>query len=64
MIKTIVGCSKCKHISCVCSILKEHKPDCAFKRSATCPVPIECDHGYDVCRICDPCYCFNSESIS
>lgn len=22
-----------------------------------CPVGIECDHGYDVCPVCDPCTC-------
>ena len=34
-----------------------HDDDCAFARSASCAVPVECEHGYDVCPICDPCNC-------
>lgn len=47
----------CGHIACVCNIKKNHNHDCKFMRSATCPVPIECEHGRDVCPICDPCDC-------
>lgn len=34
-----------------------HKPDCTFWRALSGPVAIECEHGYDVCPICDPCTC-------
>jgi hypothetical protein len=34
-----------------------HKDDCALIRAMTCRVAIECDHGYDVCPICDECLC-------
>lgn len=47
----------CGHISCVCEIKAKHKEDCLYRVSATCVVPIECDHGADVCPICDPCTC-------
>lgn len=47
----------CGHISCVCSIIEKHKESCKFRFAATCAVGIECDHGYGVCPICDPCTC-------
>lgn len=47
----------CGHIACVCHILRNHEPSCRFRKSTTCAVPIECEHGYDVCPICDPCTC-------
>lgn len=51
-------CRGCGHLACVCGIIEGHPdPECRFRRSATCPVPIECDHGYDVCPECDPCTC-------
>lgn len=44
--------------SCKCDIQKTHSnPKCRFRVSATCPIPIECDHGRDVCPECDPCDC-------
>jgi hypothetical protein len=52
------GCSKCGHLACVCKIIAAHPdPKCDFRFSATCAVPVECKHGYDVCPICDPCTC-------
>ncbi len=53
----ITACSICGHFACVCKILADHKEGCPYRRSATCSVPIECDHGYDVCPECDPCTC-------
>lgn len=53
----LLGCPRCGHISCVCGIIKSHKPDCLFRKAATCSVGIECEHGYDVCPKCDPCFC-------
>lgn len=50
-------CDVCGHIACVCKIQKIHDEDCKFRVAATCPAAIECDHGYDVCPICDPCTC-------
>jgi len=52
-----VGCDTCGHLACVCAILKEHEEGCRFRLAAACAVPIECDHGYDVCPQCDPCSC-------
>lgn len=53
----IGSCPKCKHISCVCEILTAHKKGCSFRLASTCAIPIECDHGFDVCPTCDPCTC-------
>lgn len=50
------GCD-CGHISCVCAILRGHVDGCKFRLAATCAIPIECDHGHDVCPECDPCTC-------
>ncbi len=48
---------KCGHIACVCNIEQNHAVECKFRIAATGSVAIECDHGYDVCPICDPCTC-------
>lgn len=50
-------CKTCGHISCVCAIQKRHDETCKLRIAATTPVGIECDHGRDVCPICDPCTC-------
>lgn len=34
-----------------------HHEKCLFIKAATCAVPIECNHGFDVCPVCDPCFC-------
>lgn len=47
----------CEHIACVCNLRLRHAEGCKFRRSATCAIPIECDHGRDVCPECDPCTC-------
>ena len=47
----------CGHIQCVCHIERGHKEDCPFRIATCCAIPIECDHGYDVCPQCDPCTC-------
>ena len=47
----------CGHIACVCGIIEQHHERCKFRRAAAGSVAIECDHGYDVCPICDPCTC-------
>jgi hypothetical protein len=31
--------------------------DCPLYKAVNCGTPIECEHGYDVCPICDPCTC-------
>lgn len=51
------GCPTCGHLSCVCRIKKNHSKDCKFRLATTCAVGIECEHGRDVCPICDPCTC-------
>lgn len=34
-----------------------HERGCPHLVAATCAVPIECEHGRDVCPTCDPCTC-------
>jgi len=53
----IQACPTCGHFACVCAILAAHKKGCAYRLSATCSTPIECEHGYDVCPKCDVCTC-------
>lgn len=54
----IYVCSTCNRLDgCVCAIQKAHAENCPFRRSVCCPVGIECEHGYDLCPICDPCTC-------
>lgn len=52
-----IGCKKCGFICCICQVQKDHEPGCTYRLSMQCPVGIECDHGYDVCPLCDPCTC-------
>lgn len=52
-----IGCKTCGHIACVCRINGAHEDGCKFRRAAACAVGIECEHGRDVCPICDPCTC-------
>ena len=47
----------CELISCVCVEARVHRENCPYRGAMTCAVPIECDHGYDVCPKCDPCTC-------
>jgi len=35
----------------------KHNKACKFFKMSICMVPIECEHGYDVCPQCDKCYC-------
>jgi len=54
----IIGCQRCGHLACVCCVIREHpNPECHFRLSTTCAIPVECDHGFDVCPECDPCTC-------
>lgn len=53
----IEACPTCKHFACVCKTLEEHHEACLFRGAVTCAIGIECEHGYDVCPICDPCTC-------
>lgn len=50
-------CPTCQHFACVCEIKALHREGCKYRIAAAGSVPIECDHGYDVCPICDPCTC-------
>jgi hypothetical protein len=34
-----------------------HAEGCPQWRAMVCSVPIECEHGHDVCPKCDPCTC-------
>lgn len=52
-----VACA-CGHISCVCELRAQHPNlKCRFRLAATGSIGIECEHGHDVCPICDPCTC-------
>ncbi len=37
--------------------LQTHAHTCTFRCAVTGAVPIECDHGFDVCGTCDKCTC-------
>lgn len=50
-------CKKCGYISCVCRVRETHEDGCRLRISMECPVGVACDHGYDVCPICDKCTC-------
>jgi len=57
-VRSVIGCETCGHISCVCHVIDAHPdPECGYRISVTCSVPIECPHGFDVCPECDPCTC-------
>lgn len=64
---TVVGCLQCGHIMTTdrpceaCGIRRMHRRRCKFRRAAAGAVGIECEHGYDVCPICDPCTCREGE---
>lgn len=47
----------CGLIACVCKEARTHERDCSYRRALRSPVGIECEHGRDVCPICDPCDC-------
>lgn len=47
----------CGLIYCVCNQVRNHKPECRFRRAMTCAIPISCYHEHDVCPECDPCTC-------
>ena len=43
-------------------VMDKHPDErCKFRFSSLCAVPIECEHGYDVCPKCDPCTCASAE---
>jgi len=53
----IEGCT-CGMLSCICALVLAHPDEsCKFRKSVTCAVGIECEHGFDVCPKCDPCTC-------
>jgi hypothetical protein len=53
----IPSCGVCGHFDCICEVKKQHDEDCPFRRAMVCAVGIECEHGREVCPICDPCTC-------
>jgi hypothetical protein len=52
-----LNCRRCTRIACVCAVLAAHEEQCALRRATTGAVAIACDHGRDVCPLCDPCTC-------
>lgn len=57
------GCATCGHLSCVCQIAATHSADCPFRLASTGGIGIACDHGRDVCPICDACNCASRELV-
>jgi hypothetical protein len=55
----VPGCT-CGQITCVCALLHGHADTCRYRRSVACPVSIHCEHGVDVCPVCDACDCGGS----
>lgn len=52
------SCAKCGHLTgCVCTLKKEHKKGCLFRRAALLSVEVACPHGFQACPKCDPCRC-------
>jgi hypothetical protein len=47
----------CGLIQCACAEARKHKVGCRYRTALTCAIPIECDHGFDVCPQCDACTC-------
>lgn len=37
--------------------LQEHLPKCPYVLASAGVAPVECEHGFDCCPICDPCTC-------
>lgn len=51
------SCDKCGHFHCICPVRERHKEDCRFRRAVELSVELACDHGFQVCPVCDPCDC-------
>lgn len=64
IIGDIPSCPVCGHFACVCRIRADHDEHCRFRVAAAGNVAIECDHGHDVCPICDPCTCTPERPIT
>lgn len=41
----------------------EHDQDCDYRRTAVLGLEFECEHGHDVCPICDPCTCTRTRPV-
>jgi hypothetical protein len=37
--------------------IDDHERDCEYRRAAIAGVTYECEHGHQVCPVCDPCTC-------
>jgi hypothetical protein len=51
------ACETCRHFACVCDLRARHDEKCPFLLAAAGAVGLACQHGHDVCPICDPCTC-------
>jgi hypothetical protein len=56
-----IGCGDCGHIACVCDVKARHEETCRFRFAVVCAVGIACQHGHEVCPICDTCTCASIE---
>jgi hypothetical protein len=46
------------------AIMDAHDENCDYRVSALCAIPVECEHGYDVCPRCDVCTCRNGGAMN
>lgn len=51
-------CARCTYCLCICRVLREHRPECAWRRAVIGPFepggPQPCVHGEFVCARCVP----------
>lgn len=52
-----IGCPCGNLVSCTCQIETQHAKNCRYRRAATLPFDLECEHGFQACPVCDPCTC-------
>jgi hypothetical protein len=47
----------CGLIECACLAIRGHTKECRFRFAMTAPVLFECEHGLEMCDVCDACDC-------
>jgi hypothetical protein len=48
-------------MSALFEFIDDHRRDCEYRRAAIAGLAYECEHGHDLCPICDPCTCAPGE---
>jgi hypothetical protein len=46
-----------REMSRMFDFIDDHERDCEYRRAAIAGVTYECEHGHQVCPVCDPCTC-------